>query len=89
MLTGYLGVGPSGVLVLGVQDVDLKALSADQACTLDGALFGLPNLKILVTHVASQEAFYTMCRGMAAELQQGLPGIEVHEVHAPDEEVLS
>ncbi len=83
MLTGYLCVGPTGLLVLGVTPEDLRALSAEQACTLDGAKFGLPELKIFVTHTEGEAEFYELCRGMAADLKRGQTGLEVIEVHAP------
>lgn len=87
MLTAHLNIGPGSILIIGVTPEDLRQLSADNSVTMDGAEFGLPDLKIFVMPAQDEGAFRTSVFEIVDEAKP--PGFPIHEVQRPATKVRS
>lgn len=82
MLTAHLNVGPGSILILGVTKEDLRELSQDRSCTLEGAQFGLPTMTIFVLPTADEGDFRTTVYGILDEVKGTMKIIEVQPADA-------
>lgn len=79
MLTATFRLADHAAVIIGIDRQDLEAMALGAACTLDGASFDMPELRILVLRADSEADFRTFVMDAAREMAAAVevPLIEV------------